>query len=576
VQRRIEKAQARMLRAQGRAQRAQWKMQQRTLRQGSLVGPLVLVALGGVLLLEQTGKLSWTRSLEWYGRWWPAVLIAAGLVLMAEWMVDQRRQAETGQIRGTRVLGGGVVLLLILLASAGWSARWAEGGMMWRQHYLGHEFSGLDRVFGESHESDDVVSRTLPAGATLVVHNPYGAVTVTGSSEDGQVHVNVHKEVYAWRDSDAETKARQMQPVFSEDGTNIVLEVQGVERGQADLTIEVPRNAPVSVSADHGDVRVSELHAPLTIAVRSGDVDLSGIAGPVTAHVNNDDSSVAAHSVAGTFTLQGRAGDISLSEIDGAVTLQGDFFGTTQAEHITGPLRFETSRTRFATARVDGELHIERGDLQANQLLGPVTVTTRDRNIQLDDVSGPVQVGNRNGTVAVTSAAPLGQVEITNAHGSVDLGLPASSGFMLDAQAHNGDMENDFGLQAEGDDHQHRLSGKVGAGGPTVRVATTDGDVTVRKSVVAPVPPKPPAPPRITLTPPSAGGSAGGAVSAPLVHGSAGTIPAPPAKPKSYRTEKAITPAPRAPTLPGESPAPAPPSRPPSSSEKHENPPALL
>jgi DUF4097 and DUF4098 domain-containing protein YvlB len=493
--------QRRMMQAQARAMRAQYRMQRRSLRRGSMVGPLVLLALGVVLLLEQMGRLSWAQSLAWYARWWPVVLIVAGVILLLEWLLDQQRQEETGLPRTTHVLGAGVVFLLILLACVGWSARWTESGAAWKHRYIGHDLGGLDRVFGQARESDDSLSYALPRGATLVVHDPWGAVSVTGSSDDGQVHVSVHKEVYAWRDSDAEAREQQMQPTFSAQGSNLMLDVHGVEQGQADLTIEVPRTTPVAVNADHGDVHVSELHAPVTIASRAGDLDLSGIDGTVTAHINNDDASVTARSLTGAFTLEGRAGDISLSNIDGPVMLQGDFFGTTHAEQINGPLRFETSRTHFATARVDGELDVESGDLQGNRLFGPVTLSSRDRTIELDDVAGPVKVSNRNGAVTVTSAAPLGPVEIENEHGSVDLGLPGSSGFVLDAQTHDGDMENDFGLATQGNDEQHQLAGTIGGGGAKIRVATSDGDVTIRKSIEPPVPPKPPAPPKISVTP---------------------------------------------------------------------------
>ena len=496
------KAQRRMAKEQFRAQRMQWRMQRRYLRRGSLVGPLVLLAVGVVLLLDQMGRLSWAHTMEWYARWWPMVLIVAGVILLLEWLLDTQRQEEAGVPVGGRVLGGGVVFLLILLALVGWSARWADNSAVWRDHrYMGHELGGWSRVFGEAHESDAAVTQALPAGTELVIHDPYGAVTVTGSSDDGQVHLSMHKQVYAWHDSEADAKAEHMQPVFTTQGNELRLEVAGMDQGQADLTLEVPRGSAITVNADHGDVRVSEMHAAVTVAARTGDLDLSGINGPVTAHVNNDDSSVSARSVTGSFTLQGRAGDISLSNIDGAVMLQGDFFGTTHAEHVNGPLRFETSRTRFSTARVDGEVRIERGDLQGNQLLGPVTLTTHDRTIELDDVAGPVQVANRNGSVSVTSAAPLGPVDISNQHGSVDLGLPASSGFALDAQTRNGDLENDFDLQPVIDGNQHRLAGRVGSGGPTVHVMTSDGDVTVRKSVVPPVPPKPPEPPKISDQP---------------------------------------------------------------------------
>lgn len=533
--RRAWKAQRRAAKMQARWMRDQYRMQQRVLRRRSIVGPLVLVALGIIFLLEQTGRLSWAHSLGWYARWWPAVLILAGIILLVEWIFDQQRMEESGQPIAGHVLSGGAVLLLVLLACIGISARWAESHSAWHDHLLGHDLGGLDRVFGEAHESDESLSQAMPPGGMLVVHNPWGAVSVTGSSDDGQVHVSVHKQVYAWRDSDAEERARQMQPSFSTQGNSLMLDVPAGNEGQADLTIEVPHGSGVSVSTDHGDVRVAELHGDVTIGVRKGDLDLSGIDGAVLAQVHNDDSSVSAKGVTGPFTLEGRAGDISLTNVNGAVMLQGDFFGTTHAEQINGPLRFETSRTKFGTARVDGELEIESGNLQGNKLLGPVTVTTRNRTIDLDDVSGPVTISNRNGAVAVTNAAPVSPIHITNQHGSVDLGLPEHGGFVLDAQTRNGDLENDFGLETQAEGDVHRLNGTVGSGGPQVRVEASDGDVTIRKAVAEPVPPTPPAPPKITAAPPPAAPAAPVTPGAPRVKH--------PAKPKAPATP-AATPAP--------------------------------
>jgi DUF4097 and DUF4098 domain-containing protein YvlB len=484
--------------------REQYRMQRRSFRRGSIVGPLVLLTLGIIFLLEQTGRLSWSYSFEWYARWWPAVLIVAGLILLAEWVFDEQHAQQYAEGMGRpivpHVLSGGAVFLLILLAIVGVSARWTNSAASWHDHtWLGHDFGGLDRVFGEAHESDDSLIQTLPQGGMLVVHDPWGAVTVTGSSDDGQVHVSVHKQVYAWGDNEADKRSQQLQPSFSTQGNNLMLDVPAVNQGQADLTIEMPHGANLSVSSDHGDVRVSELHGDVTIASRKGDVEVTGVNGIVLTQVNNDDSSVSAKSVTGAFTLQGRAGDISLENINGAVMLQGDFFGTTDAQQITGPLRFETSRTKFATARVDGDLEIENGDLRGERLLGPVTITTRNRTIELDDVAGPLTVSNKNGAVSLTTAAPLGPINVTNQHGSVDLGLPGHAGFVLNAETRNGELENDFGLESQSQDEKHWLSGTVGPGGPQVRIETDDGDVTVRKSVAVPLPPAPPPPPKLTL-----------------------------------------------------------------------------
>jgi len=499
------KAQRQMLRAQARAQKAQQqayrhqlRAQRRALRRGSIVGPVIILALGIVFLLAQMGRLSWVQSFEWYGRWWPAVLIAAGLILLAEWGIDQGRVSPTGH---TRTIGGGVIFLLILLALAGISARAIEYGMDWHDHAFGNNYTKWDHLYGDRHDADSSLNYSMPTTSTLVIHNPHGDVTVTGSSSDGQVHVNTHTQTYAWKDSDAQQKDKQLQPAFSSDNGVLSLNINSVEGGEADLTVQLPHGAPLTIQSDRGDVTVSEMAAPVTVSANHGDVDVSGIDGGVTLHVNDDNATVTLHSIRGPVSVQGHTGDIDISDITGNATLQGDFFGSTALEHINGAVHFTSSRTQFSAMRLDDDFSVDRDSLNANQLLGPVLLKTSDKNITLDRVQGAVDITDRNGSVEVTNAAPLEPISIQNQKGSIDLGLPGGVGFDLNAQTRNGDMENDFGLTPEGSDESHTLHGRVGSGGPMVTLATTDGDVTVRRSTVAPLPPLPPLPPLISTSP---------------------------------------------------------------------------
>ena len=503
AQQRAVKQQAQLQRAQARLQRSQARIQMRAMRRGSIVGPLVILTVGIVFLLVQTGRLSWAHALDWYAGYWPFVMIGAGVILLVEWAIDQYLHSDN-PTRGTRALGGGVIMLLIFLAILGASSRAARRGMEWKERNFGHGFSNWDHAFGDRHDADDSASSAIPSGGMLTIHCPHGDVTVTGTSEDGQVHVNVHKQAYAWSDSDAETKEAQLQPTLKPDGANLLLEVADVGGGQADLTIDVPHNTTLAITAGRGDVEVSEIHANVTLTANHGQVDLSGIDGAVQAHVNDDNESVSAHSVKGIVTIEGHSGDITASDIVGPLTLHGDFLGTTHLERINGTISFQTSRTQFQAARIDGECEISRAELQADQVLGPVVLATREKNITLDRVQGSVQLTNRNGSVNVTNTSPLSQITISNQHGSVDLGVPEHAGFILQAQTKNGDIENDFGLEPMETAHVNVLTGTIGNGGPTVKVDTSDGDVTISKSSVAPLPPTPLVAPRITVKPPPA------------------------------------------------------------------------
>jgi DUF4097 and DUF4098 domain-containing protein YvlB len=514
------KAQARAMRDQAKAQQRQFRLQRRALRRPSILGPLLLLGLGVAFLVAHVRRIPWGQSLEWYSQWWPAVLILAGLVLIAEWAFDQRRAQTDGHVRA---VGGGVVLILILLTLTGLGARGFEYGRDWHERAFGSDYAQLSHLFGDKHDGESTVSSSIAPGATLVVHNPHGSVTVSGASEDGEVHVSVHTESYAWKEDDADAKARRLEPVFRSTGKDLALDVASVEGGQADLTIELPRTNAVTLQANNGDVTINDMASALVLSANHGDVEISGVNGPVNLHVHDDDANLTLHSITGPVLIDGRGGDTEVADIQGDVTLQGDFFGSTHLQHITGAVRFESSRTRFSAARLDDEFSINSGELDATSLVGPVVLKTADKKINLDRVQGSIEIVNRNGSIAVTQTPALATVSIENKHGSVDLGLAGGSGFLLHAVTRNGDMENDFGLTTQGSESNRVLAGPVAGGGPAVNVTTSDGDVTIRRSSVAPLPPVPPAPP-ITL--------------APLA------LPAPPKAPAAPRAPKAPKPPP--------------------------------
>ncbi len=498
--RRTMRSQRKYLRAQQRAMRYQLRAQRRSLQRRSIVGPLILLALGIVFLLSQLGDLSWAASIRWYGRFWPAILIAAGFILLLEWFIDRARNPT---VAPARALGGGAVSLLIFLAFAGLASRSIEYGLDWSDHTFGNGYTRLDHIFGDRHEADNSITEPIASTSSLLIRNPHGDVTVSGSSSDGQIHISLHTQAYAWKNSDAERKLRSLQPTFSTSNGVLTLDINAIDGGQADLTIQLPRTTPLTVQANRGDVTINEMSAPITLSANNGDVNLSGINNSVTLHINNDDAGITLHSIHGPISIEGHSGDVDISDVSGSLTMQGDFFGSTDLQHINGPVHFITSRTQFSAARLDDQFSVDNDSLDATALLGPIVLRTADKNITLDRVQGSIDVTNSNGSIEVTAAAPLDAITIQNQRGSVDLGLPGNAGFNANAKNRNGDMENDFNLTPSGSSDAHTLSGSVNGGGPTVTVSTTDGDVTLRRSTVAPLPKLPPNPPLFTRTPAS-------------------------------------------------------------------------
>jgi DUF4097 and DUF4098 domain-containing protein YvlB len=505
-QRRVLKDQARAQRDMLRAQREAYRYQTRSMRRSSILGPLVLITVGIVFLLVQTGQLQGYRLWEWYGRFWPFLLVGAGVVMLLEWAYDQRVQSDPTQPRYRRRVGGGVFTVLVVLAFAGVVLSGVRSG--------GHSklFNGLninqdnwDEFMGDKHESDQTLSQAFPTGATLLVNNPRGDVTISGTSDDNQIHVSVHKEVYTRSDSEADAKAQRLSPNLNVSGNNVTLNVPGMDGARADLTITLPATAPNIVNANHGDVKITALKAPVTITANHGDIELSAITGDITTRINNSGSNLSAHSVTGSLAVEGRSHDTTISDLNGPLSMRGEFFGDAHFERIRGPVKFHTSRTDFQLGRLDGQIDISsNAALSTSEAVGPLTLTTHSRNITLDRVAGDVSVTNRNGSVDVTSAPPLSNVTVENRNGSVSVTVPEQSNFAYQFDATNGDIESDFPQvkSTEQDSRKNTVSGMIGKGGPLLRVTTSQGDVSLKKASIMPLPPTPPMPPKLTVLPP--------------------------------------------------------------------------
>jgi DUF4097 and DUF4098 domain-containing protein YvlB len=491
-----------------RAQREAYRYQTRSLRRSSILGPLVLITVGIVFLLVQTGQLQGYRLWEWYGRFWPFLLVGAGVVMLLEWAYDQRVQSDPTQPRYRRRVGGGVFTVLVVLAFAGVVLSGVRNGGRSRL------FNGLsinqdnwDEFMGDKHESDQTLAQAFPTGATILVNNPRGDVTISGTSDDNQIHVAVHKEVYTRSDSEADSKAQRLSPNIDVSGNNVTLNVPGMDGARADLTITLPATAPATVNANHGDVKITALKAPVTITANHGDVELSAITGDITARINNSGSNLSAHSVTGSLNVEGRSHDTTISDLNGPLSMRGEFFGDAHFERIRGPVKFHTSRTDFQLGRLDGQIDISSSAaLSTSEAVGPLTLTTHSRNITLDRVAGDVSVTNRNGSVDVTSAPPLSNVTVENRNGSVSVTVPEQSNFTYQFDATNGDIESEFPQvkSTEQDSRKNTVSGTIGKGGPLLRVTTSQGDVSLKKASIMPLPPIPPMPPKLTALPPDA------------------------------------------------------------------------
>lgn len=144
-------------------------------------------------------------------------------------------------------------------------------------------------------------------------------------------------------------------------------------------------------------------------------------------------------------------------------------------------------------AKINFNAQVPRGvRLNASTTNGRVHCLNLDSVVQAASTNGDVEVSTSewasarttNGGVRVSmgNAKWSGELELETTNDSVDVTLPASAEFNVDAATTNGGIRTDFPITVQGRFGPKSLSGTVGAGGRQLKVATTNGGIELRKS----------------------------------------------------------------------------------------------
>ena len=148
---------------------------------------------------------------------------------------------------------------------------------------------------------------------------------------------------------------------------------------------------------------------------------------------------------------------------------------------IRQTLHFKSSRTDMTAQKLTGRLNMEVGSLELNGIDGPFEISTRQKDITLTDFKHSVKITDTNGDVDLrTSTPPTHPIEVDLKKGEIELSLPSSSSFQIDAASRHGEVDSDFsgpGLKVVKEGDNPSISGSVGKGGPTIRLDTEYGAV---------------------------------------------------------------------------------------------------
>jgi hypothetical protein len=463
----------------------------------SMSGPITVIALGIVFLLGTMGVLDWHNLGHWFAHYWPLLLIISGVIKLIEYQQAQRQ--------GTRASGlsaGGICLIICiivfgLIATQASRFNWGE-----LRDQININDDGDFPFFGSKYNFDDQLAQAFPAGASLHVTDTRGAVNIS-ASEDDQIRVVVHKRISAENQGDADKWNAGTKPQITVSGSVVTLNANNQGAGDhwvaEDLDVSLPRKAAVVLSTRYGDVGIIGREGNLDITSQHGDVTTTDISGKVS--LNLDHSSARISQVASDVSIEGRANDVSIEDVKGAVHLDGEFMESVKLAKISQPVTFKSSRTDLDFSRLDGDLNLDSGDLQASDLIGPLRLTTRSKDIRLTGVSGDVRLQDENGSVELRMNK-MGSMQVDNRKGDIQIYLPDKAGFQVDARARNGEVESDFDqLKIDNANDQAIATGTIGGGGPRLVVNNEHGTIEIRKTSSLAEAPEPPTPPKAPKAP---------------------------------------------------------------------------
>jgi DUF4097 and DUF4098 domain-containing protein YvlB len=450
------------------------------MRRRSLVGPLILILLGALFLINNLRP-----DLPLYdvvAVYWPFLLIAWGLIRLVEVVMD----TMAGRLDAARrSFSGGEVVLIVFICLI--------GAGLYSAHRHGVRFGvrGLE-MFGDQYEYS--ISQQAPAAGAqrIVIDNPRGGIRVTGADVQ-EVRITGQKLVRALSKSEADHTHRITPMVVAgEGGSRLVVRVNhdripDSRRVSVDLDVSVPRGVIVELHGRSGDCDVSDIAGAVEISSDRADVRLNKVGGNARLTLGRS-GLVRAVDLKGNVDLNGRGADVELENVAGQVTINGSYSGTLAFKNIAKPLRFESQRTELRVERVPGQITMDLGEFNASNVVGPLRLKAANRDVRIQEFTEALELETERGDIELTPAKlPLPKIEARSRSGRIDLVLPAKGTFQLEASTDHGEAINEFGpdLRKEAEGRSASLKGKVGQG-PTIHLTTERGNVSVRRADLGP------------------------------------------------------------------------------------------
>jgi len=413
------------------------------------------------------GRLIW--------RFWPIVVIVWGFAKL----IDHLAARRTGE-RTTVLTGDEAALLIVVifcLAGLGF-ADWLR-----KRSDFDFNFHPFQQRYSES---EALPAKKISPGAHIAIDTRRGNIFVHTTDGD-ELRVTVNKSASDSNESAADERMAAAKTVIEQtsDGFRVHPINQENWEGtvEADLDIELPKQASVTADSDRGDITVAGIGGAVNAGTRSGDIEIHDAGSDVAATLNKGNLRIS--NVAGNVRVNGRGSEIDVSDVAGDASFDGEFFGPIRVRNVAKTTHYVSQRSDLTLVHLTGRMDLS-SDLQVSDVGGMTKLATHDKDIEIEDVTGPLDVADSHGNIRIRFAhLPTGEINITDDSGQVDLTLPAKSSFEISAVSRSGEVESEFqdpSLQLVNDQNTGKLNGKFGSRGPKISIVTSYGTISLHKA----------------------------------------------------------------------------------------------
>lgn len=121
------------------------------------------------------------------------------------------------------------------------------------------------------------------------------------------------------------------------------------------------------------------------------------------------------------------------------------------------------------------------GDVDAREMPADAEVATVNGDVEVT-AAGTAKASTVNGSVSATvGRAWNGTLEFSTVNGGIEITLPSDIDADVDASTVNGSIDSDFPITLQGRMRRQQLHGRIGKGGRTLKLATVNGGIELRK-----------------------------------------------------------------------------------------------